>query len=668
MAIKKYISQQYPSFVTDAFNQYQPQFLQKLLAGQPLTPITGGEQGVIETGRQFTGDPLSNPMFKSYSGALTNLLQPSEDTARRNLEDTYRKAGAGTLQSGAFATGAEELERDIFTNRGDVITKGYSQLYPAIGNQLNNQAGLEALPRLQDEKTIQYLQSLLGAKPVVTGTLEEPTTGESIAEFLSGPLAAILGGQSGSLAGNIGSAIGGALGLGGAASPVAAIVSTLVKSGIPQATAQEIAQKMFLSGIDQKIGGTPGELTPPPGDLESILGGGTPSDTSFDWGAGQEFDSGIGGSLGDLSGLGNYANFDFSTLGDSGSWSFANDAANLGDWGFDLSNFSNASGDLGAAAGAGLEASEGGLSSVGGLGGLGGLLGVVGGVAGLASGNLGPAGGIGLAAGVAQIGSQLAGVGSALGGVLGSIASVLGPIGLLVGFGTMMASIFSNKPNRSEMARESIRDNLQPIFGKHGLIKPNKNWEEAGEAGVPMTAENRPYIGAAAVAGELIGGEKDNGRAMNMLWNSLLSLNASPDQIKGVLRDVTGSFEGGFSKWSREFIDGTLEGPRASNLAFWLGTPNQAQGKNQYDFSEQDYQGLYREGVEGLMRLYDMNPNQMSPVIDRIIAERNNKLANAPTPEQRAEKEQTDEAARIARQEEEEILRMAAFQDSLTNG
>ena len=407
----------------------------------------------------------------------------------------------------------------------------------------------------------------------------------------------------------------------------------------------------LLSGIDQKIGGTPTGLPPiPSADLGSILGiaenpfAGLPS--NFDFGS-QGLDMGMfdfdGGSAPFESA---YSGLDFE--GPAGIGNIVADS-NL-----DLSGLENAPG----------------IEGLGGLGGLGSLLGVAGPIASFASGNFSPSAGIGLTAGLAKIGSSLAGVGSALGGALGSIASVLGPVGLLVGFGTMMANIFKDKPTRSEMAREAIRDNLQPIFGKHGLVKPNKNWELAGEAGVPMTETTRPYVGAAAVAGELIGGEKDNGRAMNMLWNSVLSLNASPDQIKGILKDVTGSFEGGFSKWSREFLDGTLEGRRASNLAFWLGTPNMATGKNQWDFSEDDYRSLYQEGVEGLARVYDIDPATLKPVIDRMMIERDNRLSqkaeeyNHPDTPEELRAEDIRIRAEEAKRMEEERLRVQRMEEA----
>ena len=76
MAVNKFINSQYPGFVTDAYNQYQPQFLQSLLNKQPLIPTTSGEQNVIQQGRDFTSNPMSNPMFGAYSNALTSLLQP----------------------------------------------------------------------------------------------------------------------------------------------------------------------------------------------------------------------------------------------------------------------------------------------------------------------------------------------------------------------------------------------------------------------------------------------------------------------------------------------------------------------------------------------------------------------------------------------------------------
>ena len=303
MAVNKFISSQYPSFVTDAFNQYQPQFLQKLLSGQPLMPTTAGEQSVIQQGRDFTANPLSNPLFSAYSQAQTNLMAPSEDVARRNLADTYRRAGAGTLQSGAFAEGASNLERDLATNRGDLITKGYAQLYPAIGNQLTSQAGLEALPRLQQEKTLSFLQSLLGAKNQSTGVYNENSTGENVAQFLSPLLAAVLGSAPGSTGSSIGSGILG-----------------LLKSG-----ALKIGDLLGLTGNDT-------------GNLDQLL-----QDLPFSNPADV-------GSL--IDSLGNYANFDFSTLGSGGDWSFANDFGNTGNWGFDLSNFSDALAGQGATAGA----------------------------------------------------------------------------------------------------------------------------------------------------------------------------------------------------------------------------------------------------------------------------------------------------------------------------
>jgi hypothetical protein len=101
---------------------------------------------------KFLADP-----FESFSGSLQSLLQelvPSENVARENLADTFRKAGAGTLQSGAFAQANRQLEGDILKNRGSTMTRaGLSFLAPMIQGYVGGANAVNPLSSSQSSST-----------------------------------------------------------------------------------------------------------------------------------------------------------------------------------------------------------------------------------------------------------------------------------------------------------------------------------------------------------------------------------------------------------------------------------------------------------------------------------------------------------------------------------
>lgn len=90
--------------------------------------------------QEFLSDPLSG-----VSPAIQTLLQeliPSEDLARTNLADQFRRAGA--TGDAAFAVQGRGLERDILTRRGATATKASLQF---LGPLLQAQVGaIGALP------------------------------------------------------------------------------------------------------------------------------------------------------------------------------------------------------------------------------------------------------------------------------------------------------------------------------------------------------------------------------------------------------------------------------------------------------------------------------------------------------------------------------------------
>ena len=88
------------------------------------TTIPGVEELRARSGsriNEFLADPLRSRLFTSTLAPQLAALIPSEQLATRNLTDLFRRGGAGTLQSGAFADAARRLQGDILQNRSSLI-------------------------------------------------------------------------------------------------------------------------------------------------------------------------------------------------------------------------------------------------------------------------------------------------------------------------------------------------------------------------------------------------------------------------------------------------------------------------------------------------------------------------------------------------------------------
>ena len=90
------------------------------------TTIPGFEELRTRSARrieEFLADPLRSQLFTSTLTPQLAALIPSEQLATRNLTDLFRRGGAGTLQSGAFADAARRHQGDILQNRSSLVAR-----------------------------------------------------------------------------------------------------------------------------------------------------------------------------------------------------------------------------------------------------------------------------------------------------------------------------------------------------------------------------------------------------------------------------------------------------------------------------------------------------------------------------------------------------------------
>lgn len=124
---------------------YDPfqKFLASLLAGRltssggSVSPtVTAGIENMI-TNPGGVGD-IAGANFEKISAPLVNSLIPQEKRETSQLKDLFRKAGVGSMQSGAFAQAGRDLVGDQASRRNQLLASNYVPLSGQLsGNVLD---------------------------------------------------------------------------------------------------------------------------------------------------------------------------------------------------------------------------------------------------------------------------------------------------------------------------------------------------------------------------------------------------------------------------------------------------------------------------------------------------------------------------------------------------
>ena len=138
----------------------QARLLQQIQPGLQPTHANEQLQALYE-------DPTNNPIFQRFIGGILDALAPSEEAARRELEDTFRRSGA--IGSGAQAVSTRQLEGDILGSRGRTIAQNAGDIYSRLAQSLGLSGNLELAPYQLGANVL----STLGKYGTITKTGEE---------------------------------------------------------------------------------------------------------------------------------------------------------------------------------------------------------------------------------------------------------------------------------------------------------------------------------------------------------------------------------------------------------------------------------------------------------------------------------------------------------------
>ena len=83
-----------------------------------LSMLGGNKDGGQDDVLNFINQGSKSPLLQSILQATLAALVPGEETARMNLTDSFRKAGAGSLRSGAYGRAVPQLEGELAGKRG----------------------------------------------------------------------------------------------------------------------------------------------------------------------------------------------------------------------------------------------------------------------------------------------------------------------------------------------------------------------------------------------------------------------------------------------------------------------------------------------------------------------------------------------------------------------
>ena len=101
--------------------------------------------------QKITQQPSVTPeQFEGIAQPLRESLRPGELQETKDLTDLFRKAGAGSLQSGAFASSARRLVGDQASRRNQLLAANYIPLTQQLSNNVLNAIRLGlALPEAE---------------------------------------------------------------------------------------------------------------------------------------------------------------------------------------------------------------------------------------------------------------------------------------------------------------------------------------------------------------------------------------------------------------------------------------------------------------------------------------------------------------------------------------
>jgi len=124
---------------------------------QALSRITSNPSFIDDSTSQAIQRLTTNPatpfnQFQALVDPLLASLRPGEERGQRDLQDLFRKSGAGSLKSGAFATSARELIGEQGSRRNQLLAANFLP----ISQQLSG---------LRKEPTTGTLADTLSVKP-----------------------------------------------------------------------------------------------------------------------------------------------------------------------------------------------------------------------------------------------------------------------------------------------------------------------------------------------------------------------------------------------------------------------------------------------------------------------------------------------------------------------
>lgn len=135
-------------------------FLANFILNQVQSPQAQVPGFTTEALQKITQQPSVTPEnFESIAGPLRESLRPGEQRETRDLTDLFRKAGAGSLQSGAFASSARRLVGDQASRRNQLLAANYIPLTQQLSSN-----------------TLNAIRLGLGLPEAQTGALKFPTT------------------------------------------------------------------------------------------------------------------------------------------------------------------------------------------------------------------------------------------------------------------------------------------------------------------------------------------------------------------------------------------------------------------------------------------------------------------------------------------------------------
>ena len=125
------------AYTYDPFQRFLAQLLSGRLqsSGGSVSPtVMAGIENMI-TNPGGVGD-IAGANFEKIAAPLVNSLIPQEKREVSGLQDIFRKAGVGSMQSGAFAQAGRQLIGDQAGRRNQLLASNYIPLSGQISNNV----------------------------------------------------------------------------------------------------------------------------------------------------------------------------------------------------------------------------------------------------------------------------------------------------------------------------------------------------------------------------------------------------------------------------------------------------------------------------------------------------------------------------------------------------